>query len=397
MRIEVKASDLTDVDVHRVSMVKNASNRIPFRLTKGADGKGILDLSKLFTRTKKSADAWNANEGTGAVDAQEALQQAKDILERAGFTVAIAADGGQKQGVPSAQQANAMDDKNGQIEPTQQDQLNPNGNGDVMAGAGNSNGGAAPAAAGGGHGAPVINMHFHGTGGPAKPGASAEEGKPGDKPGVPAKPGAKPGEGDDQQNDDQTNNQNKGKPPMSNDKNPKDQQVQKSDAELAAEAAVTAAQDALKKAEDLLKAAQKSSPAAGEVNNDGKKKEDLKGTGATDTSGVGVDDKEVVADAPAVDKGNTSGPGGVATFDMLKKMSDDMQAGLAQIAKSVSDGFKEFGGRIDKVEASVKKTEGALKSTVVGDAQGDDDGQGTRVRKSHGAPAPLDTGMGRRS
>ena len=54
MRREVKAHELSDVDVRFVSLVKRGANRIPFRLTK-EDTTKMLDFVKLFRKSDEEA------------------------------------------------------------------------------------------------------------------------------------------------------------------------------------------------------------------------------------------------------------------------------------------------------------------------------------------------------
>lgn len=54
MRREVKANELSDVDVRFVSLVKRGANRIPFRLTK-EDTNRMLDFVKLFRKSDEEA------------------------------------------------------------------------------------------------------------------------------------------------------------------------------------------------------------------------------------------------------------------------------------------------------------------------------------------------------
>lgn len=54
MRREVKANELSDVDVRFVSLVKRGANRIPFRLTK-EDTSRMLDFVKLFRKSDEEA------------------------------------------------------------------------------------------------------------------------------------------------------------------------------------------------------------------------------------------------------------------------------------------------------------------------------------------------------
>ena len=51
---EVKANELSDVDVRFVSLVKRGANRIPFRLTK-EDTSRMLDFVKLFRKSDEEA------------------------------------------------------------------------------------------------------------------------------------------------------------------------------------------------------------------------------------------------------------------------------------------------------------------------------------------------------
>ena len=53
-RREVKANELSDVDVRFVSLVKRGANRIPFRLTK-EDTTKMLDFVKLFRKSDEEA------------------------------------------------------------------------------------------------------------------------------------------------------------------------------------------------------------------------------------------------------------------------------------------------------------------------------------------------------
>lgn len=53
-RREVKANELSDVDVRFVSLVKRGANRIPFRLTK-EDTNRMLDFVKLFRKSDEEA------------------------------------------------------------------------------------------------------------------------------------------------------------------------------------------------------------------------------------------------------------------------------------------------------------------------------------------------------
>ncbi|MCA0246380.1 MAG: hypothetical protein LCH93_07155 [Proteobacteria bacterium] len=53
-RREVKANELSDVDVRFVSLVKRGANRIPFRLTK-EDTSRMLDFVKLFRKSDEEA------------------------------------------------------------------------------------------------------------------------------------------------------------------------------------------------------------------------------------------------------------------------------------------------------------------------------------------------------
>ena len=54
VRREVKANELSDVDVRFVSLVKRGANRIPFRLTK-EDTNRMLDFVKLFRKSDEEA------------------------------------------------------------------------------------------------------------------------------------------------------------------------------------------------------------------------------------------------------------------------------------------------------------------------------------------------------
>ena len=55
-KIQIEATNLQDTDVSRVSMVKHAASRLPFRITKG-ENEAMLDLSSLVKRVFKTAEA----------------------------------------------------------------------------------------------------------------------------------------------------------------------------------------------------------------------------------------------------------------------------------------------------------------------------------------------------
>jgi hypothetical protein len=391
MKVEIGVRELSDVRVDRVSMVKNAANRIPYRFFKSAEGKSVLDLSKLF-RTKKGT-APNGAE----MDQQQALEAAKQILEDAGFTIMVSSTD-TSQATPDAKTANGADKANAAIDNDQQpngDQKNPNGgddqNGDQN---GNQDQNKQPTANGNDDGKPAAAMGGDAPVPPAK-NNDAANGEQNDKvnangdksappPAANQNGGPAAGNGGGKSFPPNNKKPNKGKNNMPNEK----LQALKADMDK-----IVAAMADLMKAEP-----QKQEPPAMEdkVNNS-PGKEDQKATGATDTSGVGVDDPEQIANDPKVQDGKsagTSGQGGKDTYNMLKKMQDEIAASMAALTKSVEKSMKEFGGRIDKVEASVKKAEQDIKGTVQGDAQGDNDGRVT-TRKSAGAPPLLDTGMSR--
>lgn len=69
-RREVKANELSDVDVRFVSLVKRGANRIPFRLTK-EDTSRMLDFVKLFRKRDEEAKPAPSSENSPENPPQE--------------------------------------------------------------------------------------------------------------------------------------------------------------------------------------------------------------------------------------------------------------------------------------------------------------------------------------
>jgi len=76
-RREVKANELSDVDVRFVSLVKRGANRIPFRLTK-EDTSRMLDFVKLFRKHDEEAKPAPSSENSPENPPQEQPKEQKD-------------------------------------------------------------------------------------------------------------------------------------------------------------------------------------------------------------------------------------------------------------------------------------------------------------------------------
>ena len=83
-KLTVKASELRDVSVNFVSLVKRGANRIPFRVLK-SEGDVAFDLGSFFTR---KADADEA-ERVSTRKTEDMVKAATDVLTRAGYQVTL--------------------------------------------------------------------------------------------------------------------------------------------------------------------------------------------------------------------------------------------------------------------------------------------------------------------
>jgi hypothetical protein len=82
--VEVTASELLDADVEYVSLVKRGANRVPFRILKAEEQKGMaINLGQLF-KTRNPESEIRAIAVSKNID----LEYAKGRIEKAGFTVA---------------------------------------------------------------------------------------------------------------------------------------------------------------------------------------------------------------------------------------------------------------------------------------------------------------------
>ena len=75
-KIQIEATNLQDTDVERVSLVKHAASRLPFRITKG-DNEAMLDLGTLAKRVFKSAPAKPVKPAIAAVLVHKSADMAK--------------------------------------------------------------------------------------------------------------------------------------------------------------------------------------------------------------------------------------------------------------------------------------------------------------------------------
>jgi hypothetical protein len=83
-RLKVKASELRDVSVNFVSLVKRGANRIPFRIVKSDDGgTAVLDLGSFFLRKADAEEA--TRQATRKSD--DLVKAAMDMLTKAGYEV----------------------------------------------------------------------------------------------------------------------------------------------------------------------------------------------------------------------------------------------------------------------------------------------------------------------
>lgn len=76
-RREVKANELSDVDVRFVSLVKRGANRIPFRLTK-EDTSRMLDFVKLFRKSDEEAKPAPSSAPNPETPSKEQPKEQKD-------------------------------------------------------------------------------------------------------------------------------------------------------------------------------------------------------------------------------------------------------------------------------------------------------------------------------